>query len=362
MPAPLLCPRPGRGTVDARLQAVREGRLIAGPETLQVNLGNRCNLGCIFCWNHSPLKQTPPPAWHDRRLGDPHLGNVIASLPALGPDRVVVSGMGEPFLHPRAVDLLAALQQQSIPAAIQTNGTAGLEPERIVDLGVDHLAVNVSAATREGYERTHPGQGGLFSKLVGRLERIASLRTPAGRPRITIVAVIQATNEGEIAAIPDLAASVGADGVELKGMEMSEGLEPLALGERERLGIRERIPEIRSRALDLGLALHDAHLVQILASGTPSFTGSLEHGPCYMGWYYLRVASDGRVMFCCKDKLVGHLDERSLYRTWRSPAYHLERLAARDGDASTGLLGGKCRACSNFERNAQVGGSLAACP
>jgi hypothetical protein len=67
-------------------------------------------------------------------------------------------------------------------------------------------------------------------------------------------------------------------------------------------------------------------------------------------------------MFCCKDKPMGHLDERSLYRTWRSPAYHLGRLAARDGDASSGLMGGKCRTCSNFERNEQVAGRLASIP
>jgi hypothetical protein len=59
-------------------------------------------------------------------------------------------------------------------------------------------------------------------------------------------------------------------------------------------------------------------------------------------------------MFCCKDKQVGHLDEGPLYRTWRSPTYHLHRLAAKEGDASTGLLDEKCAACSNFERNLEV--------
>ena len=78
-----------------------------------------------------------------------------------------------------------------------------------------------------------------------------------------------------------------------------------------------------------------------------------------MGWFYLRVTCEGRVMFCCKDKLVDHLDRRSLYEIWRSPTYHLHRLAGRDGDTSTGLFNSKCAACSNFSRNRQVARDLA---
>jgi hypothetical protein len=78
-----------------------------------------------------------------------------------------------------------------------------------------------------------------------------------------------------------------------------------------------------------------------------------------MGWYYLRVTTDGDVMFCCKDKRMGTLAERSLYEVWRSPAYHLNRLAGRDGDPSTGLFDAKCRACSNFARNVEIRRQLA---
>ncbi len=70
-----------------------------------------------------------------------------------------------------------------------------------------------------------------------------------------------------------------------------------------------------------------------------------------MGWYYLRVTCDGRAMFCCKDKQVGHLDEQSLVRIWRGLPYQLWRLAGRDQDQSVGLFDAKCRSCSNFKRN-----------
>jgi MoaA/NifB/PqqE/SkfB family radical SAM enzyme len=336
---------------------VARGGLRAGPETLQVNLGNRCNTRCIFCWNHSPLRPAPGPEWLAQRMSDAHLENVIASLPALRPGRLVLSGRGEPLLHPGARALIGAACSEGIPVAIQTNGVAGLEPEELVELGVDHLAVNVSAGTPGGYERTHPGHGRHFAKVLGRLERIAQLRQAGARPRVSLVAVIQRSNAEELAHIVGLAHRVGASSVELKGMELSAGLEPLALGAAERGQVALGLEEAGRVARELGVDLRDGHLAQVLASrpGNGAFTEGLEHGPCYMGWYYLRVTCDGRVMFCCKDKLMGHLDARGLYHTWRSPAYHLERLAARDGDTSTGLLGPRCRACSNFERNREIG-------
>ena len=87
---------------DPRLEQVRSGRLYLGPETLQLNLGNACNLDCIFCWNHSPLVEPRPAAWQRQRLSDAHLDAVLADLPRLAPARVLLSGRGEPLLHPRA--------------------------------------------------------------------------------------------------------------------------------------------------------------------------------------------------------------------------------------------------------------------
>ena len=59
-------------------------------------------------------------------------------------------------------------------------------------------------------------------------------------------------------------------------------------------------------------------------------------------------------MFCCKDKVVDHLDRRSLYAIWRSAAYQLLREAGRDRDETAALFDAKCAACSNFVRNREV--------
>jgi MoaA/NifB/PqqE/SkfB family radical SAM enzyme len=356
-----------------RLADVREARQRLGPETLQLNLVNRCNLDCVFCWNHSPLLPPRPPAWHAERLSDPHLAQLLAALPRLAPDHVLLSGRGEPLLHPGIEALLERLAELEIAVTIQTNGTVGPAPERLRELHVGRLHVDASAATAEGYARVHPRRGvELYPRLVKRLERLAQLGV-----ELSLVAVIQRENLDEIVPLARWARALGARSLYLKGLELRAGLEPLealvpdAAGWGrvvEQLGVARRLLSGSSVELDC------AHLEQLARGAGPRrFTSTFDvptKGPedasgvprrrCLIGWYYLRVTVDGRVMFCCKDKPVGHLDDPGgLYRLWRSPRYQALRLAARDGDAAGEILDSVCARCSNFARNRAIERALA---
>lgn len=344
-----------------RLSSVLEGRLRLGPETLQINLQNACNLNCDFCWNHSTLTVNPPPEWYRERMSDAHLDAVMSALPKLRPSRALLSGRGEPLLHPRVRELLGALADGDVPVTVQTNGIAGPAPEELVELGVDRLLVNVSAATTEQYERVHPGRGHQLETIKARLKRIAELRGAGTAPQVTLVGIIHEGNRGAVLPLVDLASEVGASRIMLKGMEYRRGLTSLLLRPPARSEVSAALIEAQPRAREAGVELRAGHLEQLVGEQQDdgSFTESLRRGPCYMGWYYLRVTCDGRVMFCCKDKPVDHLERRGLYEIWRSAAYQLLRVGGRDGDVSVGLFDDKCRSCSNFERNRQLAEMLA---
>ena len=358
---------------------MREGRLRSGPETLQINLGNACNLNCIFCWNHSPIAaHQPSAAWHRQRLSDAHFDAVIAALPDLRPARVLLSGRGEPLLHPRAEELLAELRRLSIAVTVQTNGIAGPSPASLMALGVDRLFVNLSAAEADGYGRVHPGRAHLFERVRNRLLTLAELRPRGQPPHVDVVAIIHRENYPQLEKLAELTAVVAASRLVLKGMELGAGMERLLFTPTHRVAAWTALQQAKAAAVRFGVPLEAEHLEQILQAqgadgaftpvdpvdGSGAVVQSADRVAttrrCYMGWYYLRVTCDGRVMFCCKDKQVGHLDERGLYSLWRSPSYHLHRLAAREGDGSTGLIDAKCSACSNFARNRAVHAIVAA--
>ncbi len=336
-----------------RLRSVREGRLSCGPETLQVNLGHRCNLNCIFCWNHSPLVPRRSSGWHQQHLSERHARNIAESLAVLRPDRMMLSGQGEPLIQPSAPLLLRAARESGVAVIAQTNGVGGV-PVSDLD-GVQRLMVNLSAATPKGYEATHPGRGGVLPRVVERLSEVARQRDRGTGPDVTIVAIVHRKNVREPVPLVELAARVGATALHLKGMEVVPGVESLALDSGLCDVVRDSLDMAEQRGRQLGVQVHAAHLRQVLRSADPRrFTDDLVRSPCLMGWYYLRVTCDGRVMFCCKDKQVGHLDEATLYQVWRSPTYQLHRLAGRDGEPDPEMFDDKCRACSNFERNQQV--------
>ena len=344
-----------RSSTDTRALSVVQGTLIAGPETLQINLRNGCNLNCDFCWNHSPFTSRPPPRWHREELSDRHLRAIIEALPRLAPSRVLLSGRGEPLLHAGAERLLTALFELGIPVTVQTNGIAGPSPARLVELRVARLLVNVSAGTAASYAVVHPGRGRLFDDVVARLRTLAD--HPAPRPHVRLLAVVHERNRDQIVPMVELAAEVGAPSVMLKGMEhRDDALSRLRMSEVGRAQIREDLVRAERLANERGVELDATHLWQVVREQRTdrAFTAGLATGPCYMGWYYLRVTVDGRVMFCCKDKEVDHLERRPLDRIWRSAGYHLLRLGGRDRDLGVGLFDAKCRTCSNFVRNRQV--------
>ncbi|MCK5798630.1 MAG: radical SAM protein [Deltaproteobacteria bacterium] len=348
---------------------VRQGRLRGGPETLQLNLTNACNLDCRFCWNHSPLVAPRSPAWHARRLSDAHLSAVLAALPRLRPDHVLLSGRGEPLAYPGIERLLGVLGELAIDVTIQTNGTIGPSPERLVGLGVGALHVDVSGATAEGYARVHPGRGvALYPRLVERLERFSDLGA-----RLVLVAVITRDNASEIVALARWARALNVHGLYLKGLELAPGLEGLALDGPGRERVWLDLQEARDVLAGSSVHLDVQHLEVIVRHGegqgdftsgsgglaSPEETEDAGRGcgtsACYMGWYYLRITCDGEVMFCCKDKRVGHLDDPGgLYRLWRAPRYQSLRLAGRDGDPEGILFDAACARCSNFARNRAI--------
>ena len=167
-------------TDDLRLRGVAEGSLLAGPETLQVNLTSSCNLACVFCWSHSPLRPVAPP----EVLSAARMRALRDALAALQPARVLLSGQGEPLLHPAILPLLATLRELRIPTTIQTNCTTGPPPDELARLGVEHLVVNASAATPAGYRDTHPGSSTEHGELIRRLHQLSDLRGRGG-PAVT---------------------------------------------------------------------------------------------------------------------------------------------------------------------------------
>ena len=92
-------------------------------------MANACNVNCKYCWFHSPLSKNRKDAadfdaeWRKQMVDwDVFLG-IVDDLAALGThEDVLLSGKGEPLLHPRCLDMVAAIKERGMGVTLFSNG------------------------------------------------------------------------------------------------------------------------------------------------------------------------------------------------------------------------------------------------
>lgn len=138
------------------------------PQEIYVQLSRRCNLRCTMCGHAAWTSNT---GFMDQAVFD----TTLAAAKAAGIGTVtVLSGQGEPLLHPHVFDLLEHAVAQGFAVNMVTNGTP-LTPERIdrlAGLGLAHLQFSFAGYDKESYEQTYVGAK--FDKVVENLRGLAA--------------------------------------------------------------------------------------------------------------------------------------------------------------------------------------------
>jgi len=238
------------------LAGVLDGeRVFAGPEILEIDLTNFCNLDCIGCWNHSPLMREKKFAGEEkkRRLPLDLLLKLIDDGAALGAKKVQLSGAGEPLCHPDALAVIERIKKHGLECTLITNGTTLTEKtvERLVDLGLDNMTVSVWAGSPAVYEATHPNQKGKtlnrIKKMLQHLHRVKTKRR-VYQPKVKIYHVVNHRNAGDIDAMVSFAVDALAEFIEFTPIDVVPGYtDELALTDADRKLIVEQLRKLPER-------------------------------------------------------------------------------------------------------------------
>lgn len=138
------------------------------PQEVYVQLSRRCNLRCTMC-GHA--------AWTDNSgfMDQAVFEQTLAAAKAAGIGILtVLSGQGEPLLHPQVFDLLERAVAEGFAVNMVTNGTP-LTPERIdrlAQVGLAHLQFSFAGFDKESYEQTYVGAK--FDKVTENLRGLAA--------------------------------------------------------------------------------------------------------------------------------------------------------------------------------------------
>lgn len=134
----------------------------------QIEPTTRCNFTCGFCAGRS---------MEQRDLDWTAFRNFLVAHPDLR--HVELQGEGEPLLHPRFFDMLAACKARGIRVSLITNGSL-LSPERIerlLDAGVGSIHVSIESADPARFQAI---RGGKFRKVKDGLALLIQRRRERG--------------------------------------------------------------------------------------------------------------------------------------------------------------------------------------
>ena len=276
----------------------RDVRIAGGPMSLSIEPTTSCNLRCPEC--PSGLRSFTRPTG---MLAPEVLEGVLDEA---GATLVYVSlyHQGEPMLHPRFPELVAACKRHRVYVSTSTNAhfLTQERAEALVESGLDRLIVAVDGLTQETYAAYRRG-GRLDKVMDGTAAIVEAKRRAGGRgPQVVWQFLAVGPNAHEVPQLAETARRAGVDEWVIKTAQIDAPHDghPL-LTEDPRLRRYDRS-----------------------ADGTWRLRNPLA-SRCWRMWQGAVVTWDGRVVPCCFDKdahhVVGKVGTEPFREIWRGEAY-----------------------------------------
>lgn len=211
---------------------------------------------------------------------------------------------GEPYLHPRFLDMVRYASSKGIYTATSTNAHYLKDDiaRQTVESGLDRLIISIDGTTQDTYQAYRVG--GSLDKVIEGTQNILKWKRQlkSRTPYVIFQFLVVKPNEHQIPEVQALGKSMGVDQVVLKTAQIYDYVNGSPL-----------IPtqEQYSR-------------YQLGADGTYHIKNQwLDH--CWKMWHSCVITWDGKVVPCCFDKdahyVLGDLQTQSFASVWQGDAY-----------------------------------------
>lgn len=206
---------------------------------LQVEVTSRCTRECAIC-PRTPLAGV----WRNGDLADAHWNRLREDLELAR--HVHLQGWGEPLLHPRLPEMVAAAKAARCTVGLTTN--ADLLPdavEWIVARRVDQVTVSVA-----GDAATHAAlrNGARLEEAWAATERLTSRRRKPKAPRVQVSYLLTRNNAGQLPDVVRQAARAGADELFVTHLECTPSAELLEQAAFDAYGLQPEADEALAAA------------------------------------------------------------------------------------------------------------------
>ncbi|HEX4454155.1 MAG TPA: radical SAM/SPASM domain-containing protein [Kofleriaceae bacterium] len=300
-------------------------------EFLQIEPTTRCNFTCGFCCGRSMTQSDLDFAQFERTLAQ------FRSL-----RHVELQGEGEPLMHPRFFDMLAATRARGIVVSMITNGSL-LTDDNVAQLvagGIEKISISIESADPDRFRAI---RGGKLDKVIAGIARLIAAKHGRALPRIGFSVTMLRSTAGDLDGIIALYQRLGLDGgITTQALQRMPGylagypaaMQDELLDERDADARYVRFYR-RTRAIANPTWSKGGFYARLMAGWKPATRRCpwLERGAY--------VSRDGVVSACCMIK-----DERhALGRIGDDPAQLVARRDAMRDELASGTTPAACSGC-----------------
>ena len=212
---------------------------------------------------------------------------------------------GEPFIHPKFLELVREAKKQKLYTATSTNAhfLNDKQAKKTVESGLDRLIISIDGTTQESYEQYRVN--GKLEKVIEGTKNIIHWKKELNSktPYVIFQFLVVRHNEHQIENVKELGKKLGVDEVKFKTAQLYD-----YKNGNELMPKNEKFSRYKKDT-----------------NGTFSIKNPLDN-QCWRMWQGCVVTWDGLVVPCCFDKdaehQMGDLKENDFKEVWNSKNYN----------------------------------------
>ncbi|MBF0304266.1 MAG: radical SAM protein [Alphaproteobacteria bacterium] len=276
------------------------------PVTVEIDLTNRCNHRCAFCYYAETVAT-------DRSTLDTGVIKArLAEMRALGTRGVSLTGGGEPMLHKDFVEIMEHARAVGLDVGLITNGSAiGERNAEALVRTLSWLRVSAAGGNAESYRKVQGVDH--FDRVLAGLGQACEARARLNSS--TNIGVRMLGTPDNIATVPLLAARLAALGVDY----LQVAPDQFTADE----GAFWNAPETRAVFERAGAAMAGAR-TRLLTAGYVWHQDKLDYPrACHAHFFQFAVLADGHVAYCKNARgaeafYIGDINQNTMTEIWNS--------------------------------------------
>ena len=307
--------------VGSYLESKITGRTIHRglPISISIEPTTSCNLRCPEC--PSGLRSfTRPTGMLPEKLFMQTIDELADTLLYL-----IFYFQGEPYLHPKFLDLVKYASKKGIYTATSTNAhyLTDITAKQTIESGLDRMIISIDGTTQEVYEQYRVG--GNLNKVIEGTKKIVHWKKAlkSKTPHIIFQFLVVKPNEHQIEDVKLMAKELGVDEVAFKTAQIYDYKNGSSL-----------IPSI-----------HKYARYEQNSDGKYQIKNKLVDN-CWKMWHSCVITWDGLVVPCCFDKdaeyRMGDLKNKTFKAVWQSESYQKFRKSLTNARAEIEM----CKNCT----------------